>query len=303
MMEGMTDKRLSNWLPFFLALVVIWGTAFWFIKLGIGFLDAYQVAFGRIALGALALLLVVIFTGRRIVTNRNAIKQLSIVALTGQALPFTLFAWAETSISSIAAGLMNSTMALWTALLAVALLPEEKLTRNRLQGLLIGFVGVLILLGVWHADFQASWTAYAACAIATASYGVAVLWMRKHVSPLGLDPISAVATQLSIGAIMTGLAALLLSSAPTHWPTDGIIGMLVLGIVCTGAAFVINFELVRRAGAMPSAMVTYGTPIVSTFAGVLFLNEKLHWYEPIGALVVLLGVAQVQELIGRKTKN
>lgn len=299
----MSDKRLANWLPYFLALVVIWGTAFWFIKLGIGFLDAYQVSFGRIALGAIALVLVVSFTGRKLITARHALKHLAIVGFTGQALPFTLFAWAEESISSIAAGLMNSTMALWTALLAVAMLPEERLTRTRLFGLLIGFVGVLILLGVWQADFQASWSAYVACAVATASYGVAVLWMRKNVSPLSLDPISAVATQLSLGAAMTGIAVVLFSNTPTNWPLDGIIGMLVLGIICTGAAFVINFELVRRAGAMPSAMVTYGTPIVSTFAGVLFLNEKLHWYEPVGAFIVLIGVAQVQELTKRRTKN
>ena len=298
----MPDKRLSDWLPYFLALVFIWGTAFWFIKLGIGFLDAYQVAFGRIGLGALALVITVIATRRRLITNRAALKQLAFVGFTGQALPFTLFAWAENSISSIAAGLMNSTMALWTALLAVAILPEEKLTKVRLQGLVIGFIGVLILLGVWQADFQASWTAYLACAIATASYGVAVLWMRKHVSPLGLDPVSAVAPQLSLGALMTGLAVVFLSSTPTKWPLDGVIAMLVLGVICTGAAFVINFELVRRAGAMPSAMVTYGTPIVSTFSGVLFLREQLHWYEPVGALVVLFGVAQVQGLI-RKSKS
>ena len=278
-------------------LSVTWGFSFLFIKVAGNFLDPYQTTFARLALGALTLYVVLLFQRGRPVTAPHALKHLALIATLSQAIPFTLFAWAEHHISSVAAGLMNSTMSLWTAALAIVILPEERLSKFRLGGLLVGFVGVAIVLGVWETDFRADWKAYFACGISTIGYALSVLWTRRFITPLKLDPFGAVSTQLTIGAIECLTVSAFLSTRPTHWPLTGVISVVLLGAFGTGLALVINFLLIKRAGAMATSTVTYSIPIVSTIAGVLILHEKLHWYEPVGAVIVLFGIAIVQQII------
>jgi drug/metabolite transporter (DMT)-like permease len=193
-------------------------------------------------------------------------------------------------------------MTLWTALFALFMLPEEKLSTFRATGLAVGFFGLMILLGVWDADFHADWVAYTACALCTMGYAFSGLWTRKHISPMRLDPISAVATQLTIGAVFCFVVALFSKHQITSWPLNGVLSALALGVLGTGAALVLNFMLVQRAGAVATSTVTYAIPVVATLAGALILHEKLHWYEPIGAALVLTGIAIVQQLIKPRNK-
>lgn len=298
--QSSTESASKSWLPMWLFLSVLWGFSFLFIKVVNDFLDPYQTTFARLAFGALTLFATVIVTGRKLLLRGPAIKHLTFIAVFSQSIPFTLFAWAEHDISSIAAGLINSMMSIWTALLAIAILPEEKLNRNRFAGILIGFLGVGILLGVWNTDFKASWLSYAACAIATVGYAISALWTRRFITPMHLDPISAVTTQLTIGAACVGLVSLFTSSAPTHYPAVGLLSIFLLGAFGTGIALVVNFHLIKTAGAMATSTVTYSIPIVSTLVGFAILREELHWYEPIGAVIILIGIAMVQELIGKQ---
>ena len=230
-------------------------------------------------------------------------KHLALIALCAQVIPFTIFAWAIHYISSIAAGLLNSTMPLWTAILAALILPSEKLTSFRVGGLILGFLGLLVLLGVWDINFQANWLAYTGCALCTIGYAFSAVWTRKYVTPMNLDPISAVATQLTMGAAICAVFALASPHEITSWPITGILAITALGVLGTGVALVIGFIIVKRAGAMAMSTVTYSIPVVSTLAGVILLKEKLHWYEPVGAIVVLLGIAIVQELIKPKSEK
>lgn len=300
MIGFVSETQVKSWLPMWLALSLTWGFSFLFIKVAGEFLSPYQLSFGRLSLGGISLAIFVVATGRKFVTDFYAVKRLAFLGFVGQTIPFTLFAWAELHISSIAAGLVNSMTALWTALFAIIFLPEEKLNRSRLIGLTIGFFGVLILLGVWDANFQGSWTGYLACALATVCYAISGLFTRRQVSPLKLDPIAAITTQLFFATIPVALIAFFTTSAPTQWPVSGVFSMAVLGVFGTGIALALNFELIQRAGAVATSTVTYSMPIVATVAGVIFLREKLHWYEPIGAVVALLGIAMVQNLLKPK---
>ena len=253
--------------------------------------------------GALALIIIVVVTRRKFIVTGPAIKHLALITVMAQVIPFAIFAWAIHHISSIAAGLLNSTMPLWTAILAVLMLPEEKLNPFRVGGLLLGFLGLLVLLGVWDVNFQSNWLAYTACALCTIGYAFSAIWTRKHVTPLNLDPISAVATQLTIGATICAVFAIASPHEITSWPITGILAITALGVLGTGVALVIGFVIVKRAGAIAMSTVTYSIPVVSTLAGVILLKEKLHWYEPVGALIVLIGIAIVQELIKPKAEK
>lgn len=299
-MEVVTEGSVKSWLPIWVALSITWGFSFVFIKVAREFLDPFQQSFVRITFGFIALSLVVMFSHRKFVTDFHAAKHLAFLGLVGQAIPFTLFAWGANYISSIASGLVNSMMALYMAMLAIIFLPEEKLNRSRLVGLLIGFIGVLVLLGIWDANFRGRWYAYLALAVATFCYAVASLWTRKFLSPLKLDPVSAVTTQLFFGLIPVALIALFTTKPPTSYPVNGIVSIVILGVMGTGIALALNFELIARAGAVAASTVTYSMPIVATVAGVVLLKEKLHWYEPIGAAIALLGIALVQGLLKPK---
>ncbi|MSV53974.1 MAG: EamA family transporter [Actinobacteria bacterium] len=287
----------KSWLALWLVLTTIWGFSFFFIKVASSFLDPYEQTFARMGFGALALILIVLVTRRKFIVRGPAVKHLALITVMAQVLPFATFAWAIHHISSIAAGLLNSTMPLWTAVLAVLMLPEEKLTTFRVGGLILGFLGLLVLLGVWDVNFQANWLAYTACAFCTIGYAFSAIWTRKYLTPMGLDSISAVATQLTIGAAICAVFAIASPHEITSWPITGILAIVALGVLGTGAALVIGFVIVKRAGAIAMSTVTYSIPVVSTLAGVLLLNEKMNWYEPIGALIVLIGIAIVQELI------
>ena len=290
----------KSWLALWLTLTTIWGFSFFFIKVASSFLDPYEQTFARMGLGALALIVIVIATRRKFIYRGPALKHLALITVMAQVIPFTIFAWAIHYISSIAAGLLNSTMPLWTAILAVLMLPEEKLNPFRVGGLLLGFLGLLVLLGVWDVNFQSNWFAYIACALCTIGYAFSAIWTRKYVTPLNLDPISAVATQLTIGASICAVFAIASPHEITSWPITGILAIAALGVLGTGVALVIGFVIVKRAGAIAMSTVTYSIPVVSTLAGVVLLKEKLHWYEPVGALIVLVGIAIVQELIKPK---
>jgi drug/metabolite transporter (DMT)-like permease len=287
----------KSWLALWLVLTTIWGFSFFFIKVASSFLDPYEQTFARMGFGALALIIIVLVTRRKFIVRGPAVKHLALITVMAQVLPFATVAWAIHHISSIAAGLLNSTMPLWTAVLAILMLPEEKLTTFRVGGLILGFLGLLVLLGVWDVNFQANWLAYTACAFCTIGYAFSAIWTRKYLTPMGLDSISAVATQLTIGAAICAVFAIASPHEITSWPITGILAIVALGVLGTGAALVIGFVIVKRAGAIAMSTVTYSIPVVSTLAGVLLLNEKMNWYEPIGALIVLIGIAIVQELI------
>jgi len=296
-----SPEPTKGWLLLWLLLTTIWGFSFFFIKVASSFLDPYEQTFARMGFGALALVVMVVVTRGKFILRGPAVKHLALIAVCAHVIPFTIFAWAIHYISSIAAGLLNSTMPLWTAILAALILPSEKLTQFRVGGLILGFLGLLVLLGVWDVNFQANWLAYTACALCTIGYAFSAIWTRKKITPMNLDPISAVATQLTIGTAICAVFAIASPHEITSWPITGILAITALGILGTGVALVIGFVIVKRAGAIAMSTVTYSIPVVSTLAGVILLKEKLHWYEPVGAIVVLLGIAIVQELI--KPKN
>jgi drug/metabolite transporter (DMT)-like permease len=285
--------------PLWLTLSTIWGFSFVFIKVSGTFLDPFQTSFGRLFLGFLVLGGYLVATRRRPILRGPAVRHLALCAVLAQAVPFTLFAWAEHHISSVAAGLVNSTMSLWTGLLAIVILPEERLDRLHGAGLLIGFAGVVVLLGVWDAPFRGDWFAYLACGLSTMGYSISALWTRRFLTPMGLDPISAMTTQLGLAALGTGVVTAALSSPPTQWPITGVLALVALGALGTGLALAINYVLIQRAGAMTTSTVTYTIPIVSTVAGAVLLREAVHWYEPVGAAIILLGISMVQGFLPR----
>lgn len=282
------------WLPLWLVLAAIWGSSFMLIKVGLEGFTPLQLASLRTSSGAVTVVIVVLLLGQRLPSSRTAWLHCSIVGVLLAGIPAVLFAWAETHITSVLAGLFNAATPLFTALAGLLIARDQHIGRNRTAGLTLGILGVGLMLGVWQ-GVSGSLAGSVAAIGATVCYGFGLQWQQRFLTPRAERPEPLVAAQLLVaGALLILTDALTGSLASTEWQLRPTVAVLVLGAVGSGIAFVLFYRVLRLAGALTAASITYATPIVSTLLGVVLLGEALTWNQPAGALLVLTGVALVQ---------
>jgi drug/metabolite transporter (DMT)-like permease len=278
-------------------LAGIWGSSFLFIKVGITELHPLFVALGRVLGGATALVVVVLLTRDRLPRDPRFWGHNAVVAVLGVALPFSLFGFGEQRISSVLAGIWNSVTPLIALPMAVLVFHTEPMTRRRVLGLVLGFVGAATILGVWQGIGGSSLTGQLMCMTAAASYGVAIPYTRRFISPRPESGLATSAGQLLIATILLGVVAPVADGgfpAVTELSGPVLASVAALGVLGTGLAFVLHMRNIRLLGASTASMVTYLIPVFATVIGVVVLGEELAWFEPVGAAIVLLGVAIAQ---------
>jgi len=283
-----------DWRGRFILLSSIWGLSFLFIKVGDEALAPLQVALGRMLVGTAVLLLILAVRGDRLPAFGSIWLELAGAAVLLNSVPFALYAWAETHVTSVLAGIWNATTPLLTLLVVLAVLPEEHPTRSRLAGLGIGFAGVLVVLGIWQGLGGSALLGNLACLGAATCYGLGFPFSRRMLRGRTESMLSLAAAQLLCGTVELALVTPFVTHSPATLPPKVILSILALGGLGTGIAYVLNFSLIRDAGATVASTVTYVIPLFSTVAGAVFLREGLSWNEPIGALVVVFGVALAQ---------
>ncbi len=257
-----------------------------------------QITFGRVFFGLLAVVAVLVWQRGRLPKPGVVWAHAAFVGLMTNVIPFTLFAWAETRVSSVLAGLFNAATPLFTALFALAIVPSERLTRQRVLGLITGFAGVLVVMGVWQ-GLSGDLVGSLACLGATLCYGVGVPWTRRFLAVRPEGGPSLMGAQLLCSSVVMAVLCLFLTDLPTSVQVSSVLAVAVLGALATGLAFIWMYRVIALAGSVVSASVTYATPLVSTLLGILLLGETLTWNQPLGAVIVLIGAALVQGLIGR----
>ena len=286
----MADARSDrSWLPPFVVLSAIWGASFLFIKVGDRAFEPLQVAFGRCLL---------VLRREPLPRGRDAWLHLMVIAVLFNSVPFALFAWGETEVSSVVAGIWNATTPLNTLLVALAVLPDERPERARVLGLATGFAGVVVVLGPWS-GLGGRLLGNLACYGAAACYGLGFVYTRRYLAGRRESAVSLSAAQTLCGSIQLALVVPWLTSTPHSFPVDSVLSMIALGAGGTGIAYVLNYEVIRRAGATVASTVTYLIPLFSTVLGVVVLGEGLAWNQPVGAGVVLFGVALSQGRLSR----
>jgi drug/metabolite transporter (DMT)-like permease len=289
-----SKSKSQPWLGLYIALGIVWGCSFIFIKLGLEFLTPFGVAFGRCALGALALLIYLKIKGLSLVRDRKIIGHLWVVALLLNVIPGILFAWAETEVTSILAGIINAVTPLMTLIAIIVVSRNEKPTTPQVVGLLLGFLGVLTVLGAWKGLGDNPLWAILILLAAVTCYGFSFPYSRRFILPAQLKPEVMAATQVTLGAITLLPLFLIDGIAKSEFLIGPVLAMVALGVFGSGFAYIWNFTIMRDAGSAIASSVTYVTPLVAVIVGFIFLNEKLHWYEPAGAVIVLLGAAIAQ---------
>ena len=276
----------------FSLLAIAWGCSFLFIKIALEGLSPSQVVLGRLVLGALTLGIVVLVGRHRLPRELSVWLHLGAVSLFLCVIPFSLFAVAETQISSGLASIFNATTPLLTGLIAFAALPKERLDAFSTAGILLGFAGVAVVVGIWNLDAgDGQLVGQLLCLGATTCYGIAFVWLRRFISPLGLPAAPVAFLQVGLGAVVVLIAAPFTALQPITLTPGIVFSMLVLGALSTGLAYLWNTQVIAGWGATAASSVTYLTPVVGVIAGILVLGESPSWNQPVGGFIIIAGVA------------
>ena len=293
--------KQKSWVPIYLALGLVWGCSFIFIKLGLEFLTPVGVAFGRCALGAMTLLLIVKVRGISLPTELRTWFILWIVSLLLNVFPGILFAFAEERVTTILAGIINACTPLSTLIFILFVFKSEKISRHQIFGLIIGGFGVVTVLGIWKGIGSNSAVGAIALLVAITCYGLSFPIIKKYLSPLNLKAEALAASQVSAAAVTLLPFYLIDGIAKNEYRTGPILAMIALGVFGSGLAYIWNFQIVERAGSSIASSVTYLTPLVAVLVGWIFLGEHISWHEPVGGLIILLGAATSQGRFNKKS--
>ncbi|MEV0979059.1 DMT family transporter [Streptomyces sp. NPDC049915] len=293
---GTPDPRSPRlgWRLRFAALSLIWGFSFLLIKVGTQGYAPFQVTLGRLVFGTAVLAVAMAVKRERLPRGPRTWAHLTVAAFLLNALPFSLFAYAELTIPSTLAGICNATSPLWGMALSLIALSEDRPTRLRVAGLGIGFLGVLTVLGAWQgfSGLDAKGTALAL--LASFSYPVGWIYVRRTLAGSSHSNLSLTGAQLLLATVQLAVITPLFTTLPTHVVALPLLAVAALGALGTGLAVLIQYGLVAEVGPTTAQMVTYFIPVIATAAGVALLDESLHWSTPVGAAIVLAGAALTQ---------
>ncbi|MGF6239474.1 drug/metabolite transporter (DMT)-like permease [Paraburkholderia sp. GAS38] len=288
-----------------LVLAALWGASFLFIRVGVTDFGVAPLMALRVGIGAL-FLLIVLFARRPVrqslATLRSRALPLVVVGILNSAAPFCLFAYAELTLSAGVTSVINATTPLWGALVAFLWL-KDRLSALRSVGLVIGFLGVLML--VWdqiatpHGGAATPLTAALAAGAAlgaTLLYGIAANYTKRYLT--GVDALTVAA------GTMTGATVVLLPLAVIFWPAAPVSlhawgAVIALGVACTGVAYMLFFHLLATIGPARAITVTFVIPIFGILWGALFLGESVSPGMLEGCVVILIGTALATGVIKR----
>ena len=287
----------TSWLPGFIALGITWGSSFLFIKWGLLTLTPVGVAFVRCSVGAIALVIFALATKTRLPNKAMHWFHLSVVAFLLNAGPGYLFATSETHVSSVMAGLLNATTPLMTVVVIAFGFREQKINRDQMIGVIIGFLGIAVLTGALTGLHGNDGKAIAGLLLATFLYGVSAPYSKRFVAELSYSSTALATGQVLSAAVLLAPFALLGGITQAPWTAKSVWGMLALGAVGTGFAYIWNFRNVRLAGSAIASTVTYITPVVATVLGIWLLGEPFKISQLVGGALVLLSAALVQKKI------
>jgi len=270
----------------FAAVSVLWGIPYLFIKIADDHgMPPLVLAWGRVALGAVVLLLISSRAGT-LATLRGRGRWLVAFAVLEIAIPFPMIALGETRVASSTAAIVIAAVPLIIALLTLRFEPSERVTGPRLFGLLVGFAGVAALVGVDLSGDGGELVGVGAILIAACGYASAPLILKRHL--IDVDPTAVMAACLTIAAaILTPFAV---ADWPSATPSGGAFAAVaILGLLCTALALVVMAILIGEAGPARAAVITYVNPVIALALGVVFLGESPGAGSLVGLALILVG--------------
>lgn len=272
-------------------LSMFWGSSFFLIKVALEELQPLTIVLGRVGLAAIALTIFVYLSGQRMPSCPRIWGAFFVMGALNNLIPFSLIVWGETQIDSSLAAIVNATTPLFTVVLAHLLNTKERLTSNRLVGVLFGLCGVIVLVGSEVLQGLQLHGFGQAVLGAAFSYSCAGIYGHRFRE---LSSAVAAAGMLISTTIMTLPLVMLLEQPLSLKPNIASWGaMFGLGIFSTAISFLIYFYILAVAGATNVHLVTFLIPVSALLLGVFVLNERLNWHTFAGMALIFVGLVAI----------
>jgi drug/metabolite transporter (DMT)-like permease len=278
----------------FIALALMWGSSYLWIKIGLGSLTPLTLIGGRLLFGAATLGIVVAIARPELPRSARMYGHLLVMSIVSVVLPFTLITVGEQSIDSALASILNATVPLGVIIIAPFFLPEERIGVSGIAGLAVGFAGVILLVAPDLVNFgDSDLTGELMMLGASLSYACGGVYARRNVR--GLRPMIPALFQVTFAAVIVlGLAAIVDRPWDTFSPApEAIVAIVWLGILGSGFAYLCNFFVLQHWGATRTSMVAYVLPVVGIALGAIVLGDPITLNRIAGTALVLAGVALV----------
>lgn len=276
-------------------LGLVWGGTFMVQKLALEHLPPFWVAAGRISFAAVITTVIwQLRGGKMFTTGQRDWSRLFLVSVLSAAVPFMFLAWAQQHVTSAFTGVSMAAVALIVLPLAHVFVPGERMTPRRTLGFIVGFAGVLLLIGPAAFDSSGSTLETAgqiACVGAASCYAISSIVMRR-LPPL--DPFGLSAATLIFGSLVVIPIALIQHGLPPIPSAEGIALVALLGLVPTAAANLLRIVVIRSAGPVFMSLTNYQVPLWSVVFGVTLMGEPIPGSLLWATLLILSGVALSQ---------
>jgi drug/metabolite transporter (DMT)-like permease len=272
-------------------LALIWGSAFLWIKLALRGLSPVEITLTRLVLGSAVLFAVVAVQRGSVPRSPVLWMHIAVAALFANAAPYLLFAVGEQHVASSTAGMLNATTPLWTVTIALGTRHQRTTTARQAAGLVIGFSGAVLIFSPWQAVSGLASVGPIECLAAAASYAISYVYMDRFLARRGVSTVVLSACQLGVASVLLAIALGVTGAPSPRLDATVIVSIVILGLIGTGAAYVLNYQIIASVGATVASTVTYLLPVVAIILGFLVLGEHITLLDLAGIALILAGVA------------
>ena len=285
-----------------LALSLLWGGSFFFVKVAVGALPPLTIVAFRVGLAAVTLWLVVLAARIPIGRAVRAWPTLLAMGVLNNAIPFFLITWGQTEIASGLASILNATTPLFTVVVAGLLLSDERMTVAKIAGVGVGFAGVVVMIGpAALSGIGVHVVAQVAILGAALSYAFAGVFGRRF-KAMGIDPIAAATGQVTASSVVIAPLALAIDG-PVSLAQPGLAAWAAvagLAVLSTAVAYILYFRLLASAGATNLLLVTFLVPVSAILLGAAVLGERLAPVHFAGMVLIGLGLSAIDGRVWRR---
>ncbi len=285
---------LTEWLML-LGLSILWGGSFFFSKIAIAEMSPTLLVFFRVAIAAVILFFYLVFTKRSLPSGSKVWGAFFLMGLINNVIPFTLLFWGQTEIASSLASILNATTPIFTIILAHVFTADEKINVRSVLGIILGFLGVATMLGLFSGFDQANSRLHMlACVGAAISYGFASVFGRQF-KKMDIGPVRTSFGQLAASSVIMLLIVSAIDTPPDFGSLSSatIWSVLALAIFSTAFAYLLFFRILAVGGATNISLVTLLVPVSAILLGTIILGENLSAQEVVGMCLIGLGLLAI----------
>jgi drug/metabolite transporter (DMT)-like permease len=293
-----TSMGTREWLML-IVLSVLWGGSFFFVGVAVSELPPLTIVTLRVGLAAITLWTIALMMGLRPPKSIKIWLTFIVMGLLNNVIPFSLIVWGQTHIASGLASVLNATTPLFGVVVVGLLLADERATPMKLIGVAIGFLGVVIMIGMPNLDVaeQGSTLAQMAILVAALSYAFAGVYGRRF-KGMTLSPVIIAAGQVTGSSLVLAPTALYIDGplalfGPSAPSVSTWASILTLAVFSTALAYVLYFKILASSGATNILLVTLLVPVSAILLGSLFLNETLEWIHFVGIGLIAVGLSAI----------